>query len=218
MSVKFYMKPVGAIGTNCYIVFDSNSDICAVIDPGAQGDKLAAALTEHGLKPAYILLTHGHYDHIGGVNQLRKAFPEAKLAIGKKDAEQLQDLEKSLAASHGFPGRGYIMEADELLSDGDQIEVGPLTFTVIDTPGHTLGCVTYRCGDLLFTGDALFRGSVGRTDLYGGSYSVLMDSVRKLADLEGNFHVLPGHGLDTMLEEERLHNPYLRKKSDDALY
>lgn len=110
------------------------------------------------------------------------------------------------------------MEADELLSDGDQVEVGPLTFTVIDTPGHTLGCVTYRCGDLLFTGDALFRGSVGRTDLYGGSYSVLMDSVRKLAALEGNFRVLPGHGLDTTLEEERLHNPYLRKKSDDALY
>lgn len=213
--MKLYMKPVGAIGTNCYIAADE-SGACAVIDPGAQGDKLVAFLNERKLTPEYILLTHGHYDHIGGVNAIRKAFPEAKLAIGQNDAEQLYDPEKSLAAAHGFQGGDYIMKADETLCEGDEITVKGLTFTVIDTPGHTRGCVTYRCGDLLFTGDALFRGSVGRTDLYGGSYPLLMKSVGKLAALEGDLRVLPGHGLDSTLEEERVNNPYLRKLSDDA--
>lgn len=211
------MKPVGAIGTNCYIAAGDNG-ACAVIDPGAQADKLVSFLRERELTPEYILLTHGHYDHIGGVNGIRKAFPEAKLAIGKDDAEQLYDPEKSLAISHGFPNGDYTMKADVLLSEGETVTVGDMVFTVIDTPGHTRGCVTYRCGDLLFTGDALFRGSVGRTDLYGGSYPVLMASVRKLAELEGDFRVLPGHGMDSTLKEERQNNPYLRKLSDDAFY
>lgn len=213
--MKLYMKPVGAIGTNCYIAADE-SGVCAVIDPGAQGEKLAAFLTEHNLEPEYILLTHGHYDHIGGVNPIRKAFPSARIAIGKDDAEQLYDPEKSLAASHGFPNENYVMKADDLLNEGDEIHVGEMTFTVMNTPGHTRGCVTYRCGDMLFTGDALFRGSVGRTDLYGGSYPALMASVRKLAALEGNFKVLPGHGMDSTLDDERRGNPYLREMSDDA--
>lgn len=215
--MKLYMKPVGAIGTNCYIVAD-DSGVCAVIDPGAQGEKLIAFLKERDLSPEYILLTHGHYDHIGGVRAILEAFPEAKLAIGKEDAEQLYDPEKSLAAAHGFPNGNYVMKADELLSEGDTVTVGDTVFTVIDTPGHTKGCVTYRCGDLLFTGDALFRGSVGRTDLYGGSYPTLMASVRKLAALEGDFRVLPGHGMDSTLDEERHGNPYLRELSDDAFY
>ncbi|MEM1485941.1 MBL fold metallo-hydrolase [Oscillospiraceae bacterium PP1C4] len=214
--MKLYIKPVGPIGTNCYIAAD-DSGKCAVVDPGAQPDKLIAFIEAHTLTPEYILLTHGHYDHIGAVKALIKHFG-CKLAIGENDAEQLADRTKSLAVARSMPDDIYIMTPDLLLKDGDVVTVGSMSFTVIDTPGHTRGGVTYRSDNLLFTGDTLFAGDVGRTDLYGGNYSQILASVRKLAALEGDFRVLPGHGPDSTLEQERSYNQYIKARDDEDLY
>lgn len=214
--MKLYRKPVGVLGTNCYIAADEQG-VCAVFDPGAQPEKLVDFLKEHDLKPAYVLLTHGHFDHIGAVKAIARKFA-CPIAIGKGDEEMLREPEKSMATAHGFPGGEYVMDADELLSDGDVVTVGNLSFTVIDTPGHTKGGVTYRCEDVLFTGDTLFAGNIGRTDFYGGSYEALIASVKKLGAIEGDLRVLPGHGPDSTLAQEREENPYMRERSDDDFY
>ena len=131
--MKLYVKPVGPIGTNCYIVVD-DSGKCAVIDPGAQAEKLLEFLQVHGFTPEYILLTHGHYDHIGAVKAILGKYDGCKLAIGKNDAEQLSDVTKSLATSRMMQEKDYLMTPDLLLTEGDQVTVGSLTFTVLDTP------------------------------------------------------------------------------------
>lgn len=214
--MKLYIKPVGVIGTNCYIAADDQGK-CAVIDPGAQPEKLAAFLKEHDYVPEVILLTHGHFDHIGAVKALAAEF-SAQIVIGERDAEQLADPAKSMAGPHGLSKNDYVMEPDKTVKEGEEITVGDMCFSVLDTPGHTRGGVTYRCEDFLFTGDTLFAGSVGRTDLYGGDYGVLMSSVRKLSELQGDFRVLPGHGPDTTLDIERRINPYMKEAFDDRLY
>lgn len=215
--MKLYVKPVGTIGTNCYIVVDESGK-CAVIDPGAQDEKLIDFLQVHNFKPEYILLTHGHYDHIGAVKSILSKYDDCKLAIGKNDAEQLSDVTKSLATSRTMDEKDYIMAPDLLLADGDQLTVGSLTFSVIDTPGHTRGGVSYLCGDLLFSGDTLFCGDVGRCDLYGGDFATLQESLKKLAALKGDYRVLPGHGPESTLDSERAQNPYMREHTDDGLY
>lgn len=206
--MKLYVKPVGPIGTNCYIAADDNGR-CVMIDPGAQPDRLIAFLEQQKLIPEYILLTHGHYDHIGAVQAIVRRY-ECKFGIGEKDAEQLSDRTKSLALSHSLPDADYLMTPDLTFKEGDVIEVGEMRFEVIDTPGHTRGGVCYRCGNLLFTGDTLFAGDVGRCDLYGGDYQKILRSVRHLADLPGDYRILPGHGPDSTMEQERRHNQYIR--------
>ncbi len=214
--MKVYTMPVGTMGTNCYIAADG--DICAVIDPGFQAEKLISFLREHKLRPEYILLTHGHYDHIGAVRALRDAFG-CKLAIGRGDEEMLADRKKSLAIMRGMTDEDYILTPDERLDEGGKVTVGGMTFEVIDTPGHTAGGVTYRCGDVLFTGDTLFAGDIGRIDLYGGDYGEMMASLQKLSKLEGDYRVLPGHGPETTLARERRSNPYInRNPGYDAFY
>lgn len=214
--MKLYIKPVGAIGTNCYILADDNK-ACAIIDPGAQSERLIEFLESRDLTPQYILLTHGHYDHIGGVKALVKRFA-CKLAVGEQDAEQLTDPSKSLAVLRSMDEAVYIMTPDLLLQDGDIVTVGEMQFVAIDTPGHTRGGISYQCADMLFTGDTLFAGDVGRTDLYGGSYPALMKSVERLAALSGDYRVLPGHGPESRLSLERQHNPYMRKQLDEDFY
>lgn len=214
--MKLYIKPVGAIGTNCYIAAD-DAGVCAVIDPGASPEKLASFLEEKGLKPAYILITHGHHDHIGGAKALKERFG-CRLAIGELDAEQLADPNKSLATMRGLDTSAYLMQADETLREGDVVTVGDLRFEVFDTPGHTRGGVSYRCGDLLFTGDTLFREDIGRADLYGGDYATELRSVKKLAALDGDLRVLPGHGPDSTLAHERANNPYIKEAVNDDFY
>ncbi len=207
-TMKVIIAPVGTLGTNCYIV-SSEQGSCFVVDPGAQPEKLAGILEEHHLTPKYILLTHGHHDHIGGVKGLMRKFPDAVLYIGENDKEMLEDATKSYA-NRWENGEDFRISGAQTLKEGDTLEVDELTIAVLDTPGHTKGGVCYLCGDVIFSGDTLFRGDIGRCDLYGGNFEVMKQSLAKLAALEGDYTVYPGHDASTTLDYERAYNPYLR--------
>lgn len=212
--MKTICIPVGFLQENCYIVYDENK-VAAVIDPGDEASRLLKTINEMGLDVRWILLTHGHYDHTGAVPEIQREY-SAQLGIGKEDAEMLSDPQLSLAMKQRWNPEDLTIS--KLLSDGDVIELGALQFEVIATPGHSKGSVTYRCGDTLFTGDTLFQGDCGRTDLYGGSYEQIKISLRKLADLEGDYRVLPGHGPESTLQEERLHNIYIGTQDYDTYF
>ena len=203
--MEILVIPVGYLQENCYIAYDEDK-VAVVIDPGDEGQKLVEAIRNRGLDIRYILLTHGHFDHTGAVMEIKNEFG-AKLCVSGEDAEMLTDPQLSLAMRQRWKPED--ISIDLLLSDGDVIEAGKMRFEVIATPGHSKGSVTYRCENVLFTGDTLFQGDCGRTDLYGGSYEQIKASLRRLADLEGDYQVLPGHGPDSTLEEERLHNIYM---------
>lgn len=198
--MKVSMMQVGPIGTNCYILEDSKK--AAVIDPGDEADRILAQLNQLDVQVEYILLTHGHYDHTTGVPELHKALPGAKIYIHQADANG--------AGSRLFPLAGQV---DDLLlyDEGDALPLGTLTIEVLHTPGHSPGSVTLKAGDVLFTGDTLFAGDCGRTDLRGGSWEEILVSLGRLGKLEGNFHVLPGHGDTSDLDTERKINPYLKQ-------
>ena len=195
--MKVSMMQVGPIGTNCYILEDGKK--AAVIDPGDEADRILAQLD---VQVEYILLTHGHYDHTTGVPELHKALPGAKIYIHQADANG--------AGSRLFPLAGQV---DDLLlyDEGDALPLGSLTIEVLHTPGHSPGSVTLKAGDVLFTGDTLFAGDCGRTDLRGGSWEEILVSLGRLGKLEGNYHVLPGHGGTSDLDTERKINPYLKQ-------
>ena len=203
--MEILVIPVGYLQENCYIAYDEDK-VAVVIDPGDEGQKLVEAIRNRGLDVRYILLTHGHFDHTGAVMEIKNEFG-AKLCVSGEDAEMLTDPQLSLAMRQRWKPED--ISIDWLLSDGDVIEAGKMRFEVIATPGHSKGSVTYRCENVLFTGGTLFQGDCGRTDLYGGSYEQIKASLRRLADLEGDYQVLPGHGPDSTLEEERLHNIYM---------
>ena len=191
---------VGPIGTNCYLLCDTGAGVCAVIDPGAEASRVAAAVQESGCTPCAILLTHGHYDHTGAVAQLRQMWPQVPVYLSRKD-----QYEAGTCAAELFPPIPGAVDYGE----GDKIAVGGLTVEVLSTPGHSEGGVTLRCGDVLFCGDTLFAGSCGRTDFVGGSMTTLMDSLARLGRLTGNYRVLPGHMEPSDLDTERRMNPYL---------
>ena len=203
--MEILVIPVGYLQENCYIAYDEGK-VAVVIDPGDEGQKLVEAIRNRGLDVRYILLTHGHFDHTGAVMEIKNEFG-AKLCVSGEDAEMLTDPQLSLAMRQRWKPED--ISIDLLLSDGDVIEAGKMRFEVIATPWHSKGSVTYRRETVLFTGDTLFQGDCGRTDLYGGSYEQIKASLRRLADLEGDYQVLPGHGPDSTLEEERLHNIYM---------
>lgn len=198
--MKVSMMQVGPIGTNCYILEDGKK--AAVIDPGDEADRILAQLNQLDVQVEYILLTHGHYDHTTGVPELHKALPGAKIYIHQADANG--------AGSRLFPLAGQV---DDLLlyDEGDALPLGALTIEVLHTPGHSPGSVTLKAGDVLFTGDTLFAGDCGRTDLRRGSWEEILVSLGRLGKLEGNFHVLPGHGDTSDLDTERKINPYLKQ-------
>lgn len=205
--------PLGPIEANTYIVIDEESGSTAIIDAGDCNKKLFALLDDDRIKNVeYILLTHGHFDHIDGVAELKKHFPDAKIGIHESDADCLGD--DSLSLARGF-GRLFSKKAkaDIILHDGDILPLGNKEINVIHTPGHTRGGVTYMISDCLFTGDTLFYLSVGRTDFPGGSYEVLNNSVCRLFDIDGEFTVYPGHDRKTSLDYERINNRFVRWKS-----
>lgn len=212
--MKITALTVGPVGTNCYLVSDGNGD-AAVIDPGAEGRRILACIAEEGLTPKAILLTHGHFDHIGAVGALQKAFG-IPVYIHTDDLEMLSDGEKNGSFAFGFPEAS--VSGAQTLSDGETVRAGELAFTLIHTPGHSKGSCCYRCGGVLFTGDTLFDGGVGRTDLYGGSGRELTASLKKLAGLPGDYQVDPGHGSFTTLAAQRAENPYMGMNGYDDLF
>ena len=195
MQIKTF--PLGTYQTNCYMVWNENEDSCVLIDPGYDPDFLMEQLENEGKKLAAILLTHGHFDHVGAVNQLSDA-TGCQVYICKKDTNPRQMLTSTPTYyTHTYPARGGI-------------RVAGLPFKIHFTPGHTPGSVCLQLDDVLFTGDTLFAGTCGRTDLPGGDYNTILRSLYKLADMEGDFRVLPGHGPASTLEQEREHNPFLQ--------
>lgn len=197
--MKVSIMQVGPIGTNCYILEDEKK--IAVIDPGDEAERILEVLEETEGTVEYILLTHGHYDHTTAVPELHKALPEAKIYIHQADANG--------AGSRLFPLAGQV-DGLLLYDEGDSLPLGSLTIEVLHTPGHSKGSVTLRAGDVLFTGDTLFAGSMGRTDLSGGDEEEIMASLKRLGELEGSFTVCPGHMQTSTLDQERKTNPYLR--------
>ena len=186
---------VGSIGTNCYIVYDETTRAAVVIDPSDEAELVEARIGALGLRVRAILLTHGHFDHGGDAERIRKL-------SGAPVYLHPADLVLPSWLTHG-------LRADRDLADGDQLVFDGLRFQVLLTPGHTPGSVCFLCGDALFSGDTLFAGSCGRTDLPGGSWHEILASLRRLAELEGNYTVYPGHGDPTTLDEERRYNPYM---------
>lgn len=193
--------PVGQLETNCYIVTDEETLECAVIDPGDESNTILDYIESNHLKCRVVMLTHGHYDHVGAVAEVMEE-TDAVLYINHRDE----------GYKPGMSGMKYKMpEGGRYYDDGDVITVGALKFKVIATPGHTPGGVSLLCGDALFTGDTLFRGSCGRTDLPGGSMRTEMQSIKKLCELEGDYEVYPGHMDSSTLERERRFNHYCRE-------
>ncbi len=193
-------------GQNMYMLVDEESKKCAVIDPGGAVDKIFNYINKNSLELVYVILTHGHGDHIGAVNTIR-AKTSAKVVAHKDEKELLSDNRKNLSYSmHCGPQE---LDADIYVSDKEKLELGNLKLSFIHTPGHTKGGMCIRVNDDMFTGDTLFAGSIGRTDFFGGDYKQLQKSLKKLAKYEDNVKVHPGHGPSSTLGQEKRSNPYM---------
>ncbi len=192
---------LGLIKTNCYLI--ESEEAAVVIDPGFQSPEAKAFLQAAGGKERLILITHAHFDHIGGAEALRAA-TGVPIGIGKDDAADLADPVKNL--SERFHAHVAPFAADRLFADVETVTVGDLAFRVITTPGHTVGGVAYLFGDILFSGDTLFEGAVGRTDFPGGDIKTLKKSVKRLMTLPHETRVYPGHGDITTIAREKENN------------
>lgn len=197
---------VGAIQTNAYILYSNEHPACFIIDPGADADILASFIDEAKLEPRAIILTHGHYDHFGAVTELKKRY-RIPAWMHEGDKETIRSGSLGLLAS--LFKAPEPPEIDRYLEDGETLQAGDIEVKVIHTPGHTPGGVCLWAGNLLFTGDTLFNGSIGRTDLPGGDYNVLQQSLAKLKEFPPDTIVLPGHMDQSTIKIEAQLNPFL---------
>ncbi|WP_449536969.1 MBL fold metallo-hydrolase [Ferdinandcohnia sp. Marseille-Q9671] len=208
--MKWQRIPLGPLQTNAYILANSKKD-CVIFDPGGDGQKLIALLRKQALTPIAVLLTHAHFDHIGAVDDVCTNW-DVPVYIHDKEKNWLKDPALN-GSSFFIPGHetSSKVEATVLPKEG-AFTVGAFTFDLLHTPGHSPGSVSYYCKELgvVFSGDALFSGSIGRTDLPGGNHDQLLDSIhKKLLTLPEETIVLSGHGPESTIEAEMDHNPFL---------
>lgn len=198
---------VGPIETNCYIACDTVLNKAAIIDPGAEAERIISAFNDTGCSADYVILTHGHADHMSAVREVMQG-TQAKLAVYADELPLLRDPEKNLFGSISRDQSFEPLEPEILLHDGDTLTLGSIQIKVLHTPGHTAGSCCLLAQDTLFSGDTLFKLSSGRTDLPTGSSEDMNNSLDRLFGLEGDLKVLPGHGDFTTLDFERKHNPH----------
>lgn len=208
---------VSSFSTNSYLITDTTSGDMAVVDPGGYSNELTMAITaseKTNLK--YILLTHGHFDHVGFVKELKEK-TGAKVVIGKNEVELLNNPKTNLSIIE--PLRGFEkFSVDLALKDNESIPFASSIITFIETPGHTVGSGCYIFGDYFFTGDTLMKGTIGRVDLPTGNYRVMLESISKIKNLNKNYRVCPGHGDLTSVDYEKNTNPYLGESVNDFIY
>jgi len=192
--------PVGMLGTNCYVVTDESTLKCAIIDPGADSNTILDYVESNKLIPVAIFLTHSHFDHCMALDAVTDA-TGAPVYINKGDVNTGASRDQ-----HKLDDDGSL----SWYSEGDVIEIGGLGITVLETPGHSPGSVTLKCESALFTGDTLFRDSCGRTDLGEGNMEILLESLKRLSDLDGDYEVYPGHADCSTLSRERRFNYYVK--------
>lgn len=194
--LKVHALSLGAYQTNCYIIHDENSKACCVIDPGYTPEAVLEKLDSLGLTLEAILLTHGHFDHVGGVKELA-----AETGCDVYIHPEELSMPPMMTAGPLYYTKTY--------TEGTRLHLAGLDITVLHTPGHTPGSVCLLVDTTIFSGDTLFEDSCGRTDLPGGDWATILKSLKRLAALEGHFWVLPGHGGSTTLQHEKKYNPYM---------
>ncbi len=205
ITVEYF--PVGMMEVNCYLVYDAESKEGIVVDPGDEGSHIMHMIEDRELKVDRIVLTHGHVDHIGALEYLRKRMG-MKLAIGAGDENMLTDPSLNLSSAMG--SAISLGGADIKLNDGDNVGVGRYELQVVETPGHTEGGITLVGNGFVISGDLIFAGSIGRVDLPGGNYSTIINSIKsKILPLGDDFVIYPGHGPKTSVAQEKIYNPFL---------
>ena len=206
--MKIVNIPTGMLQANTYLVCDETSRLGFIVDLGGYSRELKNIIEKNDIQIQYIVLTHGHGDHIGGVQEHLKDFPDAKVVCSRAEEKMLMDPE--LNEAHHFGPEKVSFKPDILVDDEDTLTVGNMTMKFIMTPGHTEGGMCILVDDVLFSGDTLFCRSIGRTDLAGGDFKTLMESIKnKLFLLPDETQVLPGHMGTTTIGFEKEHNPFV---------
>ncbi|GAA0730974.1 MBL fold metallo-hydrolase [Clostridium malenominatum] len=201
--MKINRLPLGSYAANCYIVMDDKTKEALVIDPGAEASVVDDEIKRMGAKVKYIFLTHGHLDHIGAVSELKK-LTNASVCINEEDEKAIKK------GGYVFGEVKNFGEADIYLKDGDEFGVGDMHIKCIETPGHSKGGMCFLIKNVVFTGDTIFEGSIGRTDFEGGDFNTLIKSIKtKLLTLPEDTVILPGHGNESRIDYEKMYNPFL---------
>ena len=202
--------PSGALRVNTYLAVDEETNKGMIVDPGGYNKALTDEINKNGIQIEYIVLTHGHSDHICGVNEHKAEFPGAKIIAYKDEAPMLEDPNLNQSPAFGMP---YTVKADIFVNDGDKLPLGNLTLKFFHTPGHTKGgmCIYIEKANVLFSGDTLFCQSIGRTDFPGGSFKEISESIKKkLYVLPDNTEVFPGHMGATSIGYKKENNPFVQ--------